>query len=617
MVLDVPNPGVTPGPTYAVQISNDLNIIDAHDHALGAGAPIPLVTNGGLYEDASQHLGVLLDGASIVSTVLGLKVNSLSGVLVIGAPTAATAEGLALSGATLSSTPADATHPGHVTTGIQTFAGAKTFTGALTASAGITSDSVTSTSGQLLHLLGFLIAADAGTDVVVESTNTRTSGNIFKVRNNTVDLLSVDWQGIVSALSINNLGDYHQVGGTLSSDSLLSQSAATLTLTGAVADGASAVAFTLNSLNAISAVGSKLLSLQNATVEKFYVDFSGLIAAPALDTLAAGTLALGGIVATEVDIGRVGQPVSVLGNLLSSMLDTAAAGTLALGGTTATEVDVGRSGQPVSVLGNLLSSMLDRAAAGTLAIGGTTATEVDLGRSGQPVSVLGNLLSLTLDTAAAGTLALGGTTATEVDVGRSGMPVSILGNLLSLTLDTAAAGTLAVGGTTATEVDLGRSGQAVKVLGNLQSVALDTAAAGTLALGGTTATEVDVGRSGQSVKILGNLDPAATAAISVFGTNVASAGSPQAATQYLGSDGYVSLAGHLVSTAGTVTAGSTLATLDAAYRPNRTIILPVVDDLGAAGSITITTGGVVTCTINLVNATNEIPLDAMRYKLSN
>lgn len=41
MGLTIPTPGVTPGPTYATEISNDLVIIDAHNHTAGNGVQVP------------------------------------------------------------------------------------------------------------------------------------------------------------------------------------------------------------------------------------------------------------------------------------------------------------------------------------------------------------------------------------------------------------------------------------------------------------------------------------------------------------------------------------------------------------------------------------------------
>lgn len=49
-----------------------------------------------------------------------------------------------------------------------------------------------------------------------------------------------------------------------------------------ISDAADAVAFTLNSLNTFSTSGAKLLSLQNAETEKFYVDKDGVIGAAAI-----------------------------------------------------------------------------------------------------------------------------------------------------------------------------------------------------------------------------------------------------------------------------------------------------------------------------------------------
>lgn len=41
MGMTIPTPGVTPGPTYATNISNDLSIIDAHNHTAGNGVQVP------------------------------------------------------------------------------------------------------------------------------------------------------------------------------------------------------------------------------------------------------------------------------------------------------------------------------------------------------------------------------------------------------------------------------------------------------------------------------------------------------------------------------------------------------------------------------------------------
>ena len=41
MGLTVPVPGQTAGPLYAVEVSDDLNIIDVHDHSPGKGNPVP------------------------------------------------------------------------------------------------------------------------------------------------------------------------------------------------------------------------------------------------------------------------------------------------------------------------------------------------------------------------------------------------------------------------------------------------------------------------------------------------------------------------------------------------------------------------------------------------
>lgn len=105
--------------------------------------------------------------------------------------------------------------------------------------------------------------------------------------------------------------------------------------------------------------------------------------------------------------------------------------------------------------------------------------------------------------------------------------------------------------------------------------------------------------------------------ITSFGTNVVSGTSPQSDDQYLIANKTVRLAGKVTATFGnTVTSGSTLFTLDAQYRPNRTVILPAVTDNGTVTWIQIASSGVVTCGINLTSAF-YLTLDSVSYLLNN
>jgi hypothetical protein len=108
------------------------------------------------------------------------------------------------------------------------------------------------------------------------------------------------------------------------------------------------------------------------------------------------------------------------------------------------------------------------------------------------------------------------------------------------------------------------------------------------------------------------------AAITVFGTNVeTNANTGQTASMYLMLDGTVNLAGQIKATTGnTVTAGSTLATLDTTCRPNRTVYLPAVMSNGTAAYVTIASTGVVTSSVNVTSSV-YLSLDSLSFVKDN
>ncbi|MBI5071910.1 hypothetical protein HZB93_03415 [Candidatus Falkowbacteria bacterium] len=151
---------------------------------------------------------------------------------------------------------------------------------------------------------------------------------IISVRNNTAEKAAIGLNGevmagagTVSLPSLSFLGDpntgfyntadvikvaaggasYGQMGTDFRYDWILSNSAATLTLKGQVADGASAVGVTIGPYNTFSTAGSKIISFVNASTEKAYIDkdgngyfpganFSGLTASLAVYTDASKNL---------------------------------------------------------------------------------------------------------------------------------------------------------------------------------------------------------------------------------------------------------------------------------------------------------------------------------------
>lgn len=136
--------------------------------------------------------------------------------------------------------------------------------------------------------------------------------------------------------------------------------------------------------------------------------------------------------------------------------------------------------------------------------------------------------------------------------------------------------------------------------------------------GSQKVTNVTDPASAQDAATKAYVDGRTAANISSFGTNVAS-DSDVSVAQRLSRGGVTILVGGLVSASGTVAAGSTLCTLDAAYRPNRTVVLPalsVAAGVGTACYVTITAGGVLTCSVNLVNAANSLRLDNLTWSVT-
>ena len=115
--------------------------------------------HGGLPETMRAVRDLRLDVRTLQAANTGSTSGTNTGDVTIGAVGSATANGASLSGQVLSLTPADATHPGLVTTGTQSMAGAKTFstsvgTPALTTSATTGNPAVTIVDGSKVCLDG-------------------------------------------------------------------------------------------------------------------------------------------------------------------------------------------------------------------------------------------------------------------------------------------------------------------------------------------------------------------------------------------------------------------------------------------------------------------------------
>lgn len=105
--------------------------------------------------------------------------------------------------------------------------------------------------------------------------------------------------------------------------------------------------------------------------------------------------------------------------------------------------------------------------------------------------------------------------------------------------------------------------------------------------------------------------------ISSLGTNVVAGTAPNSPSVYLMSDKTVRLSGKIIAApATTVTAGTTLATLPVAFRPNRAVYLPLATDALTIVGISIDTSGNIKCGSNLTN-TSYFDLSSITYLLNN
>jgi hypothetical protein len=110
---------------------------------------------------------------------------------------------------------------------------------------------------------------------------------------------------------------------------------------------------------------------------------------------------------------------------------------------------------------------------------------------------------------------------------------------------------------------------------------------------------------------------AVSTALSSFGTGYSSSGSPNTATQYLTPDGMVHLAGSAVCGTNPNCGNGTIATLDAQYRPSRTVV--VVGALASNNTLmiyTITSGGVVSPTA-VINLNDIVSFEGIVFRKTN
>lgn len=282
-----------------------------------SSAALFALANGGV-----TKFSVDKDGNVAANNVSGANTGDVTLAAVGSTPSA---NGASLSGQVLTLQPADATHPGLVTTGSQTLAGVKTLSSApvvpgLTAAA---------TAG--LALLSNLAAGDTGTDLSLNTGVIRTAGLLLDIDNHGAHRCHLDY-----------LGNLFLAGGIDAPSLANTTGASSATVSGAVADGNTAVGVILDNAVALSNGNAKLASIRNHGDEKAFFGTDG------------GIHTRGNIleIGTDTGISIVGNKnaASVTPDVQTSGFNTRSAGVVfAATNGGSTRFSVGFQGQTVSV----------------------------------------------------------------------------------------------------------------------------------------------------------------------------------------------------------------------------------------------------------------------------
>lgn len=198
------------------------------------------------------------------------------------------AAGASVSGGVLTLQPADATRPGIVSTGTQSFGGNKAFGGNVSA-ASLTVGSFnvdgagTAVGGNLYRAGTAPLTLVGGNGVttgvanVIDTSNGLTVGGdkILSVRNAGVEKASVDKDGSGRFAGLYGAVFSADGAGTVVPLPLYSPDTTGLALKGRVNDGSAAVGVIADNTNTLSTAGAKLLSVRNNSTEKAFVDKDG------------------------------------------------------------------------------------------------------------------------------------------------------------------------------------------------------------------------------------------------------------------------------------------------------------------------------------------------------
>ena len=253
----------------------------------GTGPATQIVETGG---PTTLDITTIPDGDVLTrsgNTIIGTAPSTIT----VGAPTAATANALALTGNVLSSTPADATHPGHVTTGSQVIAGSKNFTTVLD-TPGLTNTTGASTA----TIKGSASTGFNAVGVVLDNTTAlvSTGDKLLSVRNAGGEQLAVSQLGEIFAPN-------------------------QATLSGNSVSTGTAFGVILDNRTAFVTAGDRLVSVRNAGAEKLLIDKDGNIGSNGPQTITAGGKVQLNTIQGQFAFGSVGDGVLSIGGSNKSL----------------------------------------------------------------------------------------------------------------------------------------------------------------------------------------------------------------------------------------------------------------------------------------------------------
>lgn len=266
--------------------------------------------------DGSGNTNVLFNlavtGTASASNLSGTNTGDVTLTAVGAAPSA---NGATLSGQALTLQPADATHPGVVTTGAQTIAGAKTFSSTIVGD--ISGNAATVTTNA--NLTGVITSVGNATSIAAQTG----TGSTFVVQ--TSPTLTTPNIGAASGSSLSVSGQLTSTVATGTAPLVVSSTTRVSNLNVATAGTADTVTTNANLTGVITSVGNATsIASQTGTGTKFVVDTSPTLVTPVIGAATGTSLSVSGQLTSTIATGTA--PLVVSSTTRVANLNVATAG---------------------------------------------------------------------------------------------------------------------------------------------------------------------------------------------------------------------------------------------------------------------------------------------------